>query len=125
MATEQRPLAEVAGALVDLARRDPVVLLPTRPAEGLRQSLDVMAGLLRDAFGVDLAVIRATGESEDEEDTRGVSFADPSHQAVFAEAVAELPPGWVGIGEAALESGKAVVWPHLLDQPVVTARRSG
>jgi serine phosphatase RsbU (regulator of sigma subunit)/PAS domain-containing protein len=118
----KRPLADVAGALVDLARRDPMLVLPTQPAEGLRQSLDVMAGLLREAFAVDLAVIRATGEGDAEDDVRGISFADAGHQAIYAPALAELRPGWVGIGEAARESGKAVVWPRLLEEPMVVDR---
>ena len=121
MATE-RPLADVAGALVDLARRDPLLLISTQPDEGLRQSLDVMSGLLREAFAADLAVIRATGEGDGEEDVRGVSFADPDHQAAYAPALAELRPGWVGLGEAARESGKAVVWPRLLEEPMVVDR---
>ena len=125
MATE-RPLAEVEGALVDLARRDPMLLLPTQPAEGLRQSLDVMAELLRDAFAVDLAVVRSTaegeGEGEGEEDIRGVSFAEPAHQEVFGAALAESRRGWVGIGEAARESRRAQIWPRLLEQPSVIER---
>src|SRR5262245_57535389 len=103
-----------------------MLLLPTQPAEGLRQSLDVMAELLRDAFAVDLAVVRSTAEGEGdgagEEDVRGVSFADPAQQAVFGAAVAESRRGWVGIGEAARESGRAQIWPRLLEQPSVIER---
>jgi serine phosphatase RsbU (regulator of sigma subunit)/PAS domain-containing protein len=121
VATE-RPIAEVAGALVDLARRDPLLLLPGGAGEGLRHSLDVMAGLLREAFDVDLAVIRAASESEAEDDTRGLAFADPRHEAVFAPALVNLSPGWVGIGNAALASGQAVLWPRLLAEPVVLDR---
>lgn len=99
---------------------EPLLLHDPGLAADLRQALDVLAERVRVAFRAALVVIRATSEEADQEDVRGLAFADPAHERTFAHAIAALPTQPVGVGRLPLRSGEAVLWPDVLaDSPLL------
>lgn len=91
------------------------------PPASLEESLRAIATRLRETFGVDLVILRAS-EEDRKLVARAYSAADPVLERTYGPALMAFRPETADLGLTGLRGGTAVVWPNLLAQPAVLAR---
>jgi serine phosphatase RsbU (regulator of sigma subunit)/PAS domain-containing protein len=91
-------------------------------ATDLAAALDEIAERVHEVFPVDVVSVMVVDDLEHEGITRG--YCVGSSRAAQAIAPLLTPDGIdpVGVGEAAFEAGRSVVWPHLVSEPAELAR---
>lgn len=91
-------------------------------ATDLAAALDEIAERVHEVFPVNVVSVMVVDDLEHEGITRGYCVG----ASAAAQAIAPLltPEGIdpVGVGEAAIEAGRPVVWPHLVSEPAELAR---
>jgi len=104
------------------ARGKPFELLAgLEPPASLEESLGLIADRLREAFDVDLVVIRAA-EEDRKRVGRAYSAEDPVFARTYASALGALRPETADLGLTSLPGGSSVIWPDLMAEPAVLAR---
>ncbi len=104
------------------ARGAPFELLAgLEPPASLEESLTLIADRLREAFGVDLVIVRAA-EEDRKRVGRAYSAVDPVFARTYASALGALRPETADLGLTALAGGSSVIWPDIMAEPAVLAR---
>ena len=119
-------------AMTELSRR--VTDLPTgrqgapfellaglEPPASLDQSLLLIADRLREAFAVDLVLVRAA-EEDRKRVGRAYSAGDPEIARTYGPALGALRPETADLGLTGLAGGRTVIWPDVMAEPAVLAR---
>ena len=108
--------------LRDTGRDEPFELLAgLEPPISLEESLELIAGRLREAFAVDLVLIRAA-EEDRKRVGRAFSAADIGFATTYAAALGALRPETADLGLTSLAGGSSVIWPDIMAEPAVLAR---
>ena len=103
-------------------REEPFELLAgLEPPASLEESLQLIAGRLREAFAVDLVLVRAA-EEDRKRVGRAFSAADDEFGRTHAAALSALRPETADLGLTALAGGTSVIWPDIMAEPAVLAR---
>ncbi len=106
----------------DSGRDEPFELLAgLEPPVSLEESLELIAGRLREAFAVDLVLVRAA-EEDRKRVGRAYSAADDEFGRTYAAALNALRPETADLGLTALAGGSSVIWPDIMAEPAVLAR---
>ena len=108
--------------LRDTGRDEPFELLAgLEPPISLEESLELIARRLREAFDVDLVLIRAA-EEDRKRVGRAFSAADEEFGSTYAAALSALRPETADLGLTSLAGGSTVIWPDIMAEPAVLAR---
>ena len=108
--------------LRDTGRDEPFELLAgLEPPISLEASLELIARRLREAFDVDLVIVRAA-EEDRKRVGRAFSAADEEFGSTYAAALSALRPETADLGLTALAGGSTVIWPDIMAEPAVLAR---
>jgi serine phosphatase RsbU (regulator of sigma subunit)/PAS domain-containing protein len=91
------------------------------PPASLEGSLSLIADRLREAFAVDLVLIRAA-EEDRKRVGRAFSARDPQFADVYGPALGALRSETADLGLTALAGGSSVIWPDIMNEPAVLAR---
>ena len=116
MATEAEATPATSGERPFALLGDP------EPPPTLGDALDLIAGRLREAFAVDVAVVRATHGPDPTRVARGASAADRALGDRVARVLAGLRPETIDAGLDRLSGGSAVLWPDLAAEPAIQRR---
>ena len=118
-------MTELSRRITDLpagAHGGPFELLAgLEPPASLEQSLLLIADRLREAFAVDLVLVRAA-EEDRKRVGRAYSAADPELNRLYGPALGALRPETADLGLTALAGGSTVIWPDVMAEPAVLAR---
>lgn len=103
-------------------RDEPFELLAgLEPPASLEESLELIAGRLREAFAVDLVLLRAA-EEDRKRVGRAYSASDDEFGRTYAAALSALRPETADLGLTSLAGGSTVIWPDMMAEPAVLAR---
>ncbi len=97
------------------------LLAGLEPPVSLEESLELIAQRLREAFAVDLVIIRAA-EEDRKRVGRAFSAADDEIGRTYGPALGALRPETADLGLTALAGGATVLWPDIMAEPAVLAR---
>ena len=103
-------------------REEPFELLAgLEPPISLEESLELIALRLREAFAVDLVIVRAA-EEDRKRVGRAFSAADEVLGRTYGPALNALRPETADLGLTTLAGGSTVIWPDIMAEPAVLAR---
>lgn len=103
-------------------REEPFELLAgLEPPISLEESLELIARRLREAFDVDLVIVRAA-EEDRKRVGRAFSAADEVLGRTYGPALSAMRPETADLGLTALAGGSTVIWPDIMAEPSVLAR---
>jgi serine phosphatase RsbU (regulator of sigma subunit)/PAS domain-containing protein len=97
------------------------LLAGLEPPASLDQSLLLIADRLREAFTVDLVLVRAA-EEDRKRVGRAYSAGDPEIARIYGPALSALRPETSDLGLTGLAGGRTVIWPDVMAEPAVLAR---
>jgi PAS domain S-box-containing protein len=97
------------------------LLAGLEPPASLEQSLQLIADRLREAFAVDLVLVRAA-EEDRKRVGRAHSVGDPELARLYGPALGALRPETADLGLTGLAGGRTVIWPDVMAEPAVLAR---
>ncbi len=97
------------------------LLAGLEPPASLDQSLLLIADRLREAFAVDLVLVRAA-EEDRKRVGRAHSAGDPEIARIYGPALSALRPETADLGLTGLAGGRTVIWPDVMAEPAVLAR---
>ncbi len=97
------------------------LLAGLEPPASLDQSLLLIADRLREAFAVDLVLVRAA-EEDRKRVGRAYSAGDPEIARTYGPALGALRPETADLGLTGLAGGRTVIWPDVMAEPAVLAR---
>ncbi len=91
-------------------------------ATDLAVALDEIAERVHEVFAVDIVSVMVVDDLEHEGVTHGYCVGPSAAAQAIAPLLTSDGIDPVGVGEAALEAGRPVVWPHLVSEPRELAR---
>jgi sigma-B regulation protein RsbU (phosphoserine phosphatase) len=91
-------------------------------ATDLAVALDEIAERVHEVFPVDVVSVMVVDDLEHEGVTHGYCVGPSASAQAVAPLLTSDGIDPVGVGEAALEAGRPVVWPHLVSEPTELAR---
>ena len=91
-------------------------------ATDLAAALDEIAERVHEVFPVDVVSVMVVDDLEHEGITRGYCVGPSAAAQAIAPLLTSDGIDPVGVGEAAFEAGRPVVWPHLVSEPSELAR---